>query len=254
MNMADITTSRNKPGTARLATPDGEDRVDLEKRERALPEHNSTKVTETNTSTYIHEFYTRFISKLVLSEVQVKNDLIQEYLTEKDPFKCLLKGPHEDFTVDDRRLMRRFNIYTDLPKRVVILEPTWKFYHAISLQVADELKLGMVDMRWLITKQDEIRRKGLTRPQFIQEARRWHEARNKLEDFNVAVLFQIVLQHGDGPHRYSKAIWHEYRAKTLARDMEIDDLVQPGNKESLAQFLESYSHRNSIPATNVRGM
>jgi hypothetical protein len=189
----------------------------------------------------IHEMYLQHIGKLKFSKVLIEHDLMHEYLTKESPERCMISGPHEHFTKDDRLVMRRFALYTKLPSNIVLFQPTWKFYHELGLQLADELKLGPTDIKWLILNQNAFRLEGLTKLQFIQRARLWHDMRVMADGFDNSVLFEVFLSYYQGFWELSQAVRDQCLENDTVRDMHMDDIGQPDNQEALQELLETFS-------------
>jgi hypothetical protein len=166
---------------------------------------------------------------------------MQEYLTKEHPYFCLYDGPHERFTKDDRLVMRRFVYNTKLPESLILIQPIWKFYHALGLELADELQLGPIDMKWLILNQNTFRVAGLTQMQFVQRARRWHEKRIRLNRFDNGVLIDIMLLYYQAYGELSQAIRGECLTQGPGQKQRLDEQLRPDSNNAQGQLLESFS-------------
>jgi hypothetical protein len=199
----------------------------------------------------IHEMYKHHLSKFVFSKVLIKHDLVHEYLTKENPHRCLYAGPHESFTRDDRLVFRRFVWSTTLPEKVVLLQPHWKFYHALGLILADELQLGPIDMKWLILNQDAFRVAGLTQMKFVETARRYHEKRILLNGLDNSIIFDIFLLYYTAYHTLGQAVSKECSANEVHPHQNLDDLFRPDTGRMQELLLETFT-KMQISARNYR--
>jgi hypothetical protein len=169
--------------------------------------------------------YKRDLRQLVFSPVSNKN-LINDYLTAIEPAKCRIAMEIGYMAKDDLIAFDRFGHVIKDTKIAI-----FKVLYTLALDVADILRLGDINMKFLFLSQDKFCKEGLTGIKFLQRVQLYQEYSIRGDAMDPAVIRNFAYLCHKGWSQLSQAIIQECPAPEDLNDVREEQ--QPGLPNSV---------------------